>query len=182
MMSLRNEILELVSQIQPWDVLEERHIQETVAWLQGKDPIFRIEKPNVPDPHLVSYFAVVDSASQQVLLVHHKKANLWLPSGGHVEINEHPVETVRRECVEELGVQADFLFPGPFFITRTPTVGPMAIHTDVSLWYVLKGDHQTIYHFDQEEFYTVQWFSFDSIPTQTDPQMHRFMQKLKDKL
>ncbi|MFI5343447.1 MAG: NUDIX domain-containing protein [Chlamydiales bacterium] len=38
-------------------------------------------------------------------LVDHKKANLWLPAGGHVEPNEHPRETVKREILEELSIQ-----------------------------------------------------------------------------
>ena len=38
----------------------------------------------------------------------HKKAELWLPSGGHVEIDEDPTDTVTRECMEELSVAADF--------------------------------------------------------------------------
>ena len=44
-----------------------------------------------------------------------KKLSFGYPAGGHVEPNEDPKETVRRECLEELGVEADFLIPGPIF-------------------------------------------------------------------
>jgi len=53
--------------------------------------------------------------------------------------------------------------------------------TDVSLWYVLKGDSSMICEFDQDEFNTVQWFSFDKIPYEnSDPHMRRFIGKLKN--
>ena len=42
-------------------------------------------KPDVPPKHLVSYFALVDERRGKLLLVDHKLAGLWLPSGGHVE-------------------------------------------------------------------------------------------------
>ncbi|HJO60034.1 MAG: NUDIX domain-containing protein [SAR202 cluster bacterium] len=41
---------------------------------------------------------------QSVLLHWHKKINLWLPPGGHVEPNEDPVEAVLREIFEETGL------------------------------------------------------------------------------
>ena len=39
-----------------------------------------------------------------VLIHWHKKINLWLPPGGHVEPNEDPVEAVLREIFEETGL------------------------------------------------------------------------------
>ena len=36
-------------------------------------------------------------------MVHHKKANDWIPPGGHIEENESPAATVIREFREELG-------------------------------------------------------------------------------
>lgn len=38
-----------------------------------------------------------------ILLHLHPKINLWLPPGGHVEPNEDPIETVKREVFEETG-------------------------------------------------------------------------------
>ena len=41
--------------------------------------------------------------NDSVLLHLHPKINLWLPPGGHVEANEDPIETVKREVFEETG-------------------------------------------------------------------------------
>lgn len=49
-------------------------------------------------------------------------------------------------------------------ITSTETVGRTAGHTDVSFWYVLKGDRGRTLNFDQSEFRSVRWFHQDTIP------------------
>jgi len=54
------------------------------GWIDSGAQIFRLMKPETPDPHLVAYFLLLDPAQKKVLLVDHKKAGLWLPSGGHV--------------------------------------------------------------------------------------------------
>ncbi len=142
-----------------------------------------MQKPDIPNKHLVSYFIVFDEEKRKIFLVDHKKAQLWLPAGGHVEIDEGPKDAAKLECLKELGIEADFWSPDPLFLTSTLTVGLTAGHIDVSLWYILKGDSEAIYHFDQDEFNNIIWFSFDDIPyDKSDPQMRRFIEKLKAKL
>lgn len=173
-------VYELIAAINPFDEIEENEIEDTLAWIQSGVPIYRIKKPDMPAKHLVSYFLLLDEDRSEVLLVDHKKSGLWLPSGGHVEINEDPKETVRRECLEELGIEADFWYEDPIFLTSTVTVGLTAGHIDVSLWYVLKGDSKSTYVFDKEEFNGVKWFGLDSMPySQSDPHMKRFIEKLR---
>lgn len=106
---IRSEIKSIASQIQPLDKEEADHIAFVEEWIDSGAEIFRIAKPATPDPHLVAYFLLIDQDEQRLLLVEHKKANLWLPAGGHVELNEHPKETVSREILQELGVQAEVM-------------------------------------------------------------------------
>ena len=172
-------IYTLISSIVPYDTLEQEHIADTLAWIHSGAPIFRIHKPDVPNKHLVSYFVVFDEARKKILLVDHIKAQLWLPAGGHVEVDEAPKETARRECIEELGIEAEFWTDAPIFLTSTLTAGMTGRHTDVSLWYVLKGDSDAAYAFDQQEFKDICWFGFDDIPYEkSDPHLKRFVEKL----
>ena len=130
--------------------------------------------------HLVSYFVLVDRERSSLLLVDHINASLWLPTGGHVEPGEHPADTVRRECREELGIEASFIRPEPFFLTVTTTVGATAGHTDVSLWFLLEGDVARMLTFDREEFHDAEWFAIDALPLErSDPHMARFAAKLR---
>ncbi len=64
------------------------------------------------------------------------------------------------------------------FVTLTETVGKTAGHTDVPLWYVLKGDRSATLAFDDSECHRVRWFHRDEIPMErTDPHMVRFLRK-----
>lgn len=181
--SVREEIVKMVSSIMPFDFLEKEHIDFVKNWIASGAEIFRIAKPDKPNIHLVSYFIIVDPESNEILLVDHKKAQLWLPPGGHVELNEHPKETVKREAKEELGIEADFIFGDPLFLSVTNTVGNVARHTDVSLWYVVRGHRNDCLKFDAEEFYQIRWFHWNEIPNErTDPHLRRFVDKIIRKL
>src|SRR5579863_805300 len=116
-------IAQIVEAIEPLDELEREHRDSTLEWIRSGAPIFRTAKPDVPPKHLVSYFALVDESRGKMLLVDHKLAGLWLPSGGDVEPDEDPRETVVRELAEELNLAADFIEPNPLFITVTRTFG-----------------------------------------------------------
>ncbi|GAA2757395.1 NUDIX domain-containing protein [Actinopolymorpha rutila] len=183
----RQHLVDLVEGIRPWDKTERAHRQTTLDWLAGGAPAYRTAKPDVPDPHLVSYFVVLDEARRDLLLVAHRKAGLWLPPGGHVEPDEDPWETVVRECREELHVEAaPSRLPGlpgdrPFFVTvtRTRGAGP---HTDVSLWYVLGLPRSSIVSYDAAEFAGIRWVRADQVgdepPDTLDPHLDRFAAKL----
>lgn len=166
-----------VASIQPFDEQEEIHRVDALAWIDSGAPLFRTAKPATPPKHLVSYFAVVDGA--KILLVDHKGAQLWLPSGGHVEPGEHPRETVTRELLEELGFVAGHDITEPLMITCTTTVGLTSGHIDVSLWYVVTAPRTQLIKYDEHEFSGVCWFSYSDVPLhKSDPHLGRFLAKL----
>lgn len=161
---------------------------QALAWIDSGDPLYRMWPRDVPDMHLVSYFVVYDASARSVLLVDHIKANLWLPTGGHVEPDELPHEAVIREAQEELDLAADFTTAcqdGPLFITITETRGA-GRHTDVSLWFVLTGNSSQPLDFDTGEFRSVRWVTFEELelmnPEVLDPHMLRFAHKFQQAL
>jgi 8-oxo-dGTP pyrophosphatase MutT (NUDIX family) len=96
-----------------------------LAWLTRTDDVFRRVKPATPDPHLVSYVVPVDPDSGHLLLGAHLNAGLWLPPGGHVEVDEQPADTAHCEAAEELGIDTSGrLSDGPVSLSVTETVGP----------------------------------------------------------
>ena len=181
---LRARLTEVLEGIDPWDEQERRHLAMATEWIASGAPLCRTRKPDVPIMHLVSYFVVFDDAGQEPLLVAHRTAGLWLPSGGHVEPLEDPWDTVVRECREELRTRAvPWAVSGepPFFLTITRTRG-QGQHTDVSLWYVLLSEAGEITSFDEDEFEAITWLSPQQVLAQPgdtlDPHMHRFTHKL----
>ena len=171
---VRAELLE----IHPLDSEEEAHLGNALEWVESGAPLYRTVKPATPPKHLVSYFAVIDG--EHILLVDHKNAQLWLPSGGHVEPGEDPRSTVIRELKEELGLAIGYESVGtPLMVTVTETVGLTAGHTDVSLWYAVKGDRSANLVFDQDEFGSVRWFPFSKLPLERcEPNLSRFVAKI----
>lgn len=129
---MKQTILDAVNAISPLDDLEQEHKDDVLAWIKSDAPLFRISKPDNPPKHLVSYFVLYDPQSSQLMLIDHVKAQLWLPTGGHVEIDEDPRTTVNREAYEELQITAKFdtvFGHNPLFVTVTATRG-QGIHTD----------------------------------------------------
>ena len=174
---MRSAIRQEVCSIEPFDDLERAHIGAALAWIDSGAELCRMEKPAAPPKHLVSYFVVVDG--EHVLLVDHKNARLWLPTGGHVEPGEHPRATATRELREELGLDLLDSLDAPLMLTSAETVGITAGHTDVSLWYVVAADRAVPMDFDAEEFHGVQWFHFGEAPlSRSDPHLERFLRKL----
>lgn len=186
--AVKSLILDEVADIRPLDDLEKSHQTDAIAWINSGANIFRIEKPDKPPKHLVSYFVVIDPEQNSLLLGDHIKAQLWLPSGGHVGLNEHPKDTVIRESKEELSQEAVFLknYDRAFFVTIMETVGLTPGHTDVSLWYLLRGSVHDKIDFERREFNDMAWFTLDEIsqshPAIFDAHMHRFTIKLKKHL
>ena len=172
--TIRGEVLA----IRPLDSLEKAHQEDALKWIDSGAELCRLAKPATPPKHLVAYFAVV--ADEHILLVDHRLAQLWLPTGGHVEPREHPRATVLRELHEELGLAPATEIGAPLMITCTTTVGLTAGHTDVSLWYVVKARRDPSMQYDTREFADARWFRWDEVPlSRSDPHMERFLNKLR---
>ena len=159
-------------------------MSDTLRWLESTDDVFRRSKPALPPRHLVSYVVVLDRQTYDVLLVDHVLSGLNLPPGGHVEPDEHPAAAARRECREELGIEANFADrrQQPWFVTVTTTIGLDASHTDVSLWFVCEGKRDMRMTIDEVEFRGARWWSFDEVVAASgeefDPHFQRFMRKV----
>ena len=171
---IRDELLAIA----PLDSLEAEHLSDALAWVASGAPLCRTKKPATPPKHLVSYFVVLDG--DELLLVDHKNAGLWLPPGGHVEPGEHPRQTVSREIKEELNLSVAVSEVGPpLMVTCTQTVGLTSGHIDVSLWYIVNGSRGQPLEFDSAEFNAVQWFKFGAAPLhRADPHLGRFLRKV----
>ncbi len=53
--------------------------------------------------------ALVLNDENKILLIFHKKLNVWLYPGGHVENNETPDAAVIREVLEETGLKVEII-------------------------------------------------------------------------
>lgn len=56
-------------------------------------------------------FVISNEKVPRVLLLDHKKLGVWMPPGGHKELNENPYENALREVKEETGIDIEAYMP-----------------------------------------------------------------------
>ncbi|MDE1852015.1 MAG: NUDIX domain-containing protein [Candidatus Micrarchaeota archaeon] len=114
----------------------------------------------------------------KVLFVFHKKLNRWMPPGGHVELNETPIEAVQREALEETGFKVRVIDTyGPEKVVGDDAVGAEMIRPMVIMLETVNYQTGVHKHFDliylatvdgsenikNEEDNEIGWFSRDEL-------------------
>ena len=75
--------------------------------------------------HFTATAFIID-AQNRTLLLWHKRLKRWMPPGGHVDANETPEETARRECKEETGLDVEIIGESDDdLFTKNPDEGVM---------------------------------------------------------
>lgn len=111
--------------------------------------------------HVVAVAVIVDAA--QVLLAHRHPHRTWYPDcwdliGGHLEPGEPPLEAVRRECREELGI--DIHVPHTLALPSSdPTV---EVHG-----FIVTGWTGAVSNVATKEHDDLRWFEAHELPALT---------------
>lgn len=71
--------------------------------------------------HTATAYIVADG---RTLLMWHEKLRMWLPPGGHCELNEDPVQAALREALEETGIRCAIIPPPGLLVCGGPAVLP----------------------------------------------------------
>ncbi len=93
---------------------------------------------------MIRHFTVTGFVVQgdRTLLHWHRKEQMWLPPGGHVEPDEDPVQAVLREVREETGLDAEIVATGTPYRFQQPQ--PLASPAAMLVADVKEGPHQHI--------------------------------------
>lgn len=75
--------------------------------------------------HFCASAFVVDPATKKMLLVFHGTFKKWVQPGGHIEDDEFPEETVKREVFEETGYKIELI--GEHFPREDDLIRPLGI-------------------------------------------------------
>lgn len=135
----------------------------------------RLTRDENPSSHFCVYFAAIDPKRKEAFIGHHKKANIWLFTGGHVDQREVLEEAVQREIWEEWGQRMSLAkIPKPSLLTVTKVITPtIACNTHFDIWHFFPTD-KGHFKIDQskiaKEFHEIGWFSVaDVMHRVTDP-------------
>jgi 8-oxo-dGTP pyrophosphatase MutT (NUDIX family) len=132
--------------------------------------------------HFTASAFVVDS-HKRVLLLWHKKLNRWMPPGGHVDENELPEETAKRECKEETGLDVEIVGdaqedvfarnrnegqilkkPFCFLLEEIPATKEQPAHQHMDFVYLARPvDETQTLTLEEEEGRELRWFTLSEI-------------------
>jgi len=123
------------------------------------------------DRHFCVTAYVFNPNDRRFLMVHHRKLNMWVPPGGHVDPNEIPDNAAVRETLEETGVSvrlidrkgpADSCLVAPFGIQRNIIKEGLHEHLDLIYLAVPESDPAQAVLNDRESL-GIGWFTLDEI-------------------
>lgn len=164
-------LLELLHGLKDKKYVDQKIYQKFLNRLNSSQLLLRGD--NAQD-HFATFFLPVDRKTKSIFLVHHKKANDWIPPGGHIDKGELPSDTVIREMKEELDciITKEQVCFYDITITeiRNKRSFPCRRHWD--LWYLVwvsKSD----FRIEKKEFYTAGWFGVKEAATKTKKQSQR---------
>jgi len=115
--------------------------------------------------HITGSAWVTDQNRKQVVLVHHRKLDIWVQPGGHCDGQSDVLESARREVLEETGLQPQTLNEGAIFdldIHQIPAGKNQPEHWHYDVRYLLEADakHPLLL---SEESHDLRWVALDSL-------------------
>ncbi len=85
------------------DEREKESVEKTLNFIENNNIVVGKENKN---GHITASAFIINKKRTHMLLVYHKKCQLWLQPGGHLEKNESPLDGAIREMIEETGIQS----------------------------------------------------------------------------
>lgn len=109
----------------------------------------------------------------KVLLIFHKKHNMWLQIGGHIELDEDPEQALYREVKEECGLDIEIIgkkepnieVKGTKFLCPPAFMNIHDInetHKHIGLYYIAKSKSDK-FIFNNKEHKDIRWFSEEDL-------------------
>ncbi len=132
----------------------------------------------------------------KTLLIKHRKLNQWLPVGGHMKKHETPEEALKREVLEEAGLEVEILSQAAFECPdKNVAMLLMPHHMQVEL---IKHDKEQAHHhidfiffckakqgkerLNRAEHHAIRWFSAKELESQEITENIRVLGKKAIKL
>ncbi len=109
--------------------------------------------------HFCSMFLPYDKKTGKIYLGFHKKADDWIPPGGHIEPGETPKDAAVREMMEELQTKITKDQLTPFNLSVKPINRPdKGCMTHYDIWHLVDISEQE-FAYETKEYHDAGWFT-----------------------
>ncbi len=129
----------------------------------------------------VSFF-IRHPTERKICLHYHHKLGFWNQLGGHIELDEQPIEALERELIEEAGLRPEMyeilqtatgpmprnasVIPAPFSVVIYE-YGKGSRHKHIDMPYIIKSKTETLAPAEGESV-QIDWFSIEQMKTMHD--------------
>lgn len=158
---MRQELIELVTEHEPFDRIEARHKETTLAFL--KENRNCTSKTNL-NGHITASAWILCPDKQRTLLTHHKKLDRWLQLGGHIESDSSVQLAALREAREESGIEALGFVENTVFdidVHNIPGNTDVPSHVHYDLRFLLIAENANLIISDESN--DLRWIELNSV-------------------
>lgn len=152
---MRAYLIKEINKLKHKSSVNKRTFDKFVQRIKSTKPL---TKEHSQYDHICTFFVPINKAAGKIFIGHHIKADDWIPPGGHIKLDEHPVQTVKREFVEELNhsltdEKIELFDLTIKYIINNPRHN-CKVHYD--LWYLVYTDKHD-FNYTRKEFYQARW-------------------------
>lgn len=113
------------------------------------------------DDHFCVGVLVINKEERKIFVGHHIKSDHWMGAGGHMEAGESPLQTVIRECEEEIGLKVTEATL--FDLTHFDDVNRKSCKEHYDFFYKVELSSTPDLKADRGEFHEAGWYTFDEV-------------------
>ncbi|MCM0649149.1 NUDIX hydrolase [Clostridium swellfunianum] len=160
----KQDLFELIEDYKPIDTNEIKSKKKILDFICKHD---NFANRNNTSGHITGAAWVVNRDRSKVLLTHHIKLDMWLQIGGHVEGEEHVLETALREAREESGLTSLKLISNKVFDTDVhlfPQKGDFPAHFHYDIRFLFEADENEKINRQKEESKDMKWIALKDVP------------------
>lgn len=165
----KDMLLSLLNDYDPLDSVEQKHKEEMIAFCIGHSDCF---ERSCKKGHFTASAWVVNSNQSEILLMYHKKLDMWLQLGGHADGNDNLLLVAIKEVLEESGLTSVEPITSKIFdlgIHKIPKYKDEVEHYHFDIRFLLKSMTNDIL-IKNEESIEISWFPANKnfLPTNND--------------
>lgn len=172
--------MEILKQFTPLSEEEKQYKNKMLQLYESKGE--KAFSRNNLEAHFTASAWIINSITQEILLLHHKKLNKWLQPGGHADGEKDLEKVARKEVYEETGLKNLQLISKKVYDIDIHLIPenkgiPEHYHYDVRFAYFCERKEETKINSESNDF---QWIKIKQVASLTqEPSILRMVEKSK---